>query len=87
MLGESPKPHSMDFVAALLLSMLKAGVGTSIKGRSFDLKSAYKKLAISVGSLNFAYVAVLISCLQPLSGLLAVCIHFSERPMRFGSLE
>ena len=56
--AESPKPQSVDFVAALLLSLLKHGKGSSIKGRSFDLKSAYKQLAIDRGSLRFAYVAV-----------------------------
>ena len=56
--SESPKPHSVDFVAALMLNMLRQGVGTSIKGRSFDLKSAYKQLAISAQSLIFAFVAV-----------------------------
>ena len=56
--SESPKPHSVDFVAALKLNMLRQGVGTSIKGRSFDLKSAYKQLAISARSLIFAFVAV-----------------------------
>ena len=56
--SESPKPHSVDFVAALILSMLRQGVGTSIMGRSFDLKSAYKQLAISAKSLEFAFVAV-----------------------------
>ena len=56
--SESPKPHSVDFVAALLLSMLKQGVGTIIKGRSFDLKSALKKLAIAEQILVFAFVSV-----------------------------
>ena len=56
--SESPKPQSIDFVAALLLTILKSGGGAKIKGRSFDLKSAYKQLAIAESSLQFAFVAV-----------------------------
>ena len=56
--AESPKPQSIDFVAALLLTILKSSGGAKIKGRSFDLKSAYKQLAIAESSLQFAFVAV-----------------------------
>ena len=56
--AESPKPHSIDFIAALLLKVVEASRGKTVKGRSFDLKSAYKQLAISESSLQFAYVAV-----------------------------
>ena len=56
--SESPKPQSIDFVAALLLTILKSSGGAKIKGRSFDLKSAYKQLAIAESSLQFAFVAV-----------------------------
>ena len=50
--------QSIDFVAALLLTILKSSGGAKIKGRSFDLKSAYKQLAIAESSLQFAFVAV-----------------------------
>ena len=56
--SESPKPQSLDFVAALLLTILKSSGGARIKGRSFDLKSAYKQLAIAESSLQFAFVAI-----------------------------
>ena len=56
--SESPKPQSIDFVAALLLTILKSSGGAKIKGRSFDLKSAYKQLAIAESSLRFAFVAI-----------------------------
>ena len=56
--SESPKPQSIDFVAALLLTILKCSGGVPLKGRSFDLKSAYKQLAIAESSLQFAYVAI-----------------------------
>ena len=44
--SESSKPHSIDFVAALLLGILKRCNGIPVKGRSYDFKSAYKQLAI-----------------------------------------
>ena len=56
--SESPKPHSADFIAAMLLAVLKVSNCSKLKGRSFDLKSAYKQLAISKESLSFAFVAV-----------------------------
>jgi hypothetical protein len=56
--AESPKPHSADFIAAMLLAVLKVSKGSKLMGRSFDLKSAYKQLAISPNSLSFAFVAV-----------------------------
>ena len=56
--AESPKPQSIDFVAALLLTILKSSGGAQIQGRSFDLKSAYKQLAIGESSLQFAFVAI-----------------------------
>ena len=56
--SESPKPHSADFIAAMLLAVMKVGKCSKLMGRSYDLKSAYKQLAIASGSLSFAYVAV-----------------------------
>ena len=34
--SESPKPHSADFIAAMLLEVLKCSGGVSLMGRSFD---------------------------------------------------
>lgn len=42
--AESPKQHSIDFVAALLLSILKEGGTFRIKGRSLDLKARRSNL-------------------------------------------
>ena len=56
--AESPKPHSVDFIAAMLLEVLKHSKGIQLLGRSFDLKSAYKQLAIAKSSLSCAFVAV-----------------------------
>ena len=58
--AESPKPHSVDFIAAMLLGVLKLKLcgGVQVHGRSFDLKSAYKQLSVAFESLRFAFVAV-----------------------------
>lgn len=56
--AESPKPHSVDFIAAMLLEVLKHSKGIQLLGRSFDLKSAYKQLAVAKSSLSCAFVAV-----------------------------
>jgi len=42
----------------VLLEVLKCNKGMPLMGRSFDLKSAYKQLAIAKQSLSFAFVAV-----------------------------
>ena len=92
--AESPKPQSIDFVAALLLTILKSSGGAKIKGRSFDLKSAYKQLAIAESSLQFAFVTVYnpykkklrcISCLQHRLEQPEVCILFFAYRMQFGT--
>ena len=48
--AESPKPHSVDFIAAMLLEVLKYSKGIQLLGRSFDLKTAYKQLAMAKSS-------------------------------------
>ena len=56
--GESPKPQNIDYIGAMLLQALQSGESNNISGRTYDLKSAYKQLAISCESLQFAYVVV-----------------------------
>ena len=55
--NESPKPHTTDVVAALALEILKSQ-GPEVLGRAYDLKSAYKQLAISKDSRWAAFVVV-----------------------------
>lgn len=55
---ESPKPHGTDMVAALVLEILKTGSSSQLLGRSFDMKSAYKQLALSEDALWASYVAI-----------------------------
>ena len=56
---ESPKPHTTDVVASVVLELLKH-CKTSLLGRAFDLKSAYRQLGIHKDSLWAAYVVFLI---------------------------
>lgn len=56
--SESPKPQSVDYIGAMILQVLQLQCGLELKGRTYDLKSAYKQLAVSLDSLDFAYVVV-----------------------------
>ena len=55
---ESPKPHGVDFIAALALAMVKQSFGQQVLGRTFDMKSAYKQMAVSPSDLWAAFVAI-----------------------------
>ena len=55
--GVNQTVQTADFIAAMLLEVLKCNEGSPLMGRSFDLKSAYKQLAIATQSLPFAFVA------------------------------
>ena len=37
--SESPKPHSVDFIAAMLLKVIEFSNSRRVKGRSFGLNS------------------------------------------------
>ena len=56
--AESPKPQNIDFIGALLLQFLKMNCEQDLVGRTLDLKSAYKQMAVAKESLPFAYVVV-----------------------------
>ena len=56
--AESPKPQNVDYIGATLLQFLQLLSGQGIVGRTYDLKSAYKQLAVAPSSLEFAYVVV-----------------------------
>ena len=55
--AESPLPHTTDLLASLSLAILKEMPGMKILGKTFDLKSAYRQLAVSERSLWSSYVA------------------------------
>ena len=54
---ESPKPHTTDVVASVVLELLKQS-RSDVVGRAFDLKSAYRQLGIHPNSLWAAFVVV-----------------------------
>ena len=56
--SESPRPQNIDFIGALLLQFLGMNCEQKLVGRTFDLKSAYKQMAVAKESLIFAYVVV-----------------------------
>ena len=56
---ESPKPHTVDVLCALALSLMsKSGASDPWKIRAFDLKGAYRQCAVHPSSRDFAYIAV-----------------------------
>ncbi|CAE7027233.1 unnamed protein product [Symbiodinium sp. CCMP2592] len=48
---ESPKPQSLDVVAAMALACLRQLPGTPMLGKTFDLKSAYRQMFVSPDDL------------------------------------
>ncbi|CAE7283274.1 unnamed protein product [Symbiodinium sp. CCMP2592] len=54
---ESPKPQSLDVVAAMALACLRQLPGTPMLGKTFDLKSAYRQMFVSPDDLKEAYIA------------------------------
>eukprot|EP00438_Fugacium_kawagutii_P023433 Skav223482 [mRNA] locus=scaffold643:15800:17638:+ [translate_table: standard] len=56
--SESPKPHGTDVVAAMILEVLRRKPTTKVLGRTFDMKAAYKQLAIADSSLWASFVAI-----------------------------
>eukprot|EP00438_Fugacium_kawagutii_P010313 Skav234595 [mRNA] locus=scaffold540:38875:40689:- [translate_table: standard] len=56
--NESPKPQGTDVLASVALEILKLEPKTPVLGRTFDMKSAYKQLALAESSLWASYVAI-----------------------------
>ena len=57
--SESPKPHTVDIIAALGLSLMRHGPeGASWKVRTYDLSGAYRQCAVHPDSLEFSYILV-----------------------------
>ena len=54
---ESPKPQSLDIVAAMVLECLRKLNKSQVIGKTYDLKSAYRQMFISPSSLDKAYIA------------------------------
>ena len=54
---ESPKPHSTDVIASVVLSLLSCR-DKNFVGRAYDLKSAYRQLGVSQDSLWASFIVV-----------------------------
>ena len=58
-LVESPRPHTLDTIAALCMSSMAGPPSNEQwKSRFFDLKGAYRQCAVNPLSACFAYIAV-----------------------------
>ena len=54
---ESPKPQSTDLLGSLCLALLeKFPADTDLEGKCVDLKSAYRQVPVSDGSLKFSNI-------------------------------
>ena len=57
--SESPKPHTIDIIASLGLSLMRhSPAGASWKIRTYDLSGAYRQCAVHPDSLQFSYILV-----------------------------
>ena len=56
--SESPKPHTLDVIAAVCMSLAGVGSGRQWLTRSFDLKQAYRQCAVHPESERFAHIVV-----------------------------
>ena len=54
---ESPKPHSTDVIASVVLSLLSCR-DKNFVGRAYDLKSAYRQLGVRQDSLWASFIVV-----------------------------
>ncbi|CAE7371425.1 unnamed protein product, partial [Symbiodinium sp. CCMP2456] len=52
-----PKPHGLDIVAGMLLTCMKEMPGAELRGRAYDLRSAYRQLPVHLESLKHSFVA------------------------------
>ena len=55
---ESLRPHTVDFISSLILEIFNHHDSENAVGRTYDMKSAYKQLAIASESLWSSYIAV-----------------------------
>ena len=56
--SESPKPHTVDVIAALCMSLATVSSDAPWLARSFDLKQAYRQCAVHPESERFAHIVV-----------------------------
>ena len=56
--GESPKPRTVAVLAAAGLETMRASPSKALKGKAYDLKSAYRQLPIHPDSRWASFVAI-----------------------------
>ena len=56
--SESPKPHTVDVIAAICMSLATVSSDAPWLARSFDLKQAYRQCAVHPESERFAHIVV-----------------------------
>ena len=80
---ESPKPHTLDVVAAMISAvMCHAQGGHAWLARSFDLKSAYRQCAVHPASRQFSFSYIVVG--DPNALALKV---FRLKALPFGSVK
>ena len=79
--SESPKPHTVDIIAALGLWLMRHGPeGASWKVRTYDLSGAYRQCAVHPDSLEFSYILVAVPGEDR-------SVAFQMRALPFGSVR
>ena len=78
--SESPKPHTVDVIEALCMSLSAVSSDTPWVARSFDLKQAYRQCAVHPESEEFAHIVVY--CPETRQNMV-----FKMRALPFGSVK
>ena len=78
--SESPKPHTVDVIAALCMSLASVKSNLPWVARSFDLKQAYRQCAVHPDSEKFAHIVVYCPDLKQ-------NMVFKMRALPFGSVK
>ena len=78
--SESPKPHTVDVIAALCMSLSSVSSNMPLVARSFDLKQAYRQCAVHPESEEFAHIVVY--CPDTKQNMV-----FKMRALPFGSVK
>ena len=81
--SEQATTDSIDVISAMLAELMKqlsrAGKGTQVLARSFDLSAAYRQLCISPSSYKFAHICVFDPATSTPRVFRQVCLPFGSR--------
>ena len=78
--SESPKPHTVDVIAALCMSLSSVSSDIPWVARSFDLKQAYRQCAVHPDSEDFSHIVA--HCPDTSQNMV-----FKMRALPFGSVK